>query len=341
MMSSMELSEFCSQIAAMTGAGITLPQAMAILEEGTDNKRFAAVYRKLRSEMRQGSPASDAMESTGLFPELAVNMFRAGEASGRVSEIAGRLAKYYQREYRMRSRIRAALLYPKILGITAVASVLMIFLVVMPAATPLIGKMELPLITRLLMAFSRFIEERWYLAILILSIPIAVWKVLKRNRSFCLWWNRMKLYFPVIGRQLRIICTFRLAGSLSSLYASGLPILESLKIAGETLGNCYLESQFSAVAARVQKGEMLSSAIKAVDGLDTKLASVIYVGEETGKLDTMLEQIADSYEYDSEIALSKLISLIEPSMILIMGAVIGVILLGVMLPLWNMYGYIG
>ena len=117
-------------------------------------------------------------------------------------------------------------------------------------------------------------------------------------------------------------------------------MLESLRIAGTTLGNRYLESQFLEVARKVQNGEMLSSAIKAADGLDRKLAPVILVGEETGKLDEMLENIADSYEYDSDIALTKLISLIEPAMILVMGAIIGLILLGIMLPLWNMYGYI-
>lgn len=117
-------------------------------------------------------------------------------------------------------------------------------------------------------------------------------------------------------------------------------MIDSLKIAGRTLNNSYLEGQFSKVVYKVQNGEMLSSAIKTVDGLDKKLAPIIFVGEETGKLDTMLESIADSYEYESDAAMSKIVSLIEPAMILILGAIICVIMVGIMLPLWNMYGYI-
>lgn len=339
-LSPMELSEFCRQIASMTGAGITLSGALKILEEGTDNKRFAGICRELQEKMRQGSPASAAMESAGIFPELMVNMFRAGEASGKVKEVSAKLAKHYQREHRMNSRIRSALLYPEILAVTAVAAVLMIFLIVVPAVEPLFEKMELPLLTRILMAFSRFIREKWYFAILIALSPSVLWNALMRNGKARFLWDKIKLHLPVIGKQLRIIYTFRFAGSQSSLYSGGLPMLESLRIAGTTLGNRYLESQFLEVARKVQNGEMLSSAIKAADGLDRKLAPVILVGEETGKLDEMLENIADSYEYDSDIALTKLISLIEPAMILVMGAIIGLILLGIMLPLWNMYGYI-
>ena len=114
-----------------------------------------------------------------------------------------------------------------------------------------------------------------------------------------------------------------------------------LEIASKTLGNRYLARQFSEVVKQVQSGEMLSRAIQDVDGLDKKLASAIFVGEETGKLDKMLESIADGYEYESDMALSKLIGLIEPAMILVMGVMIGIILLGVMIPMWNMYGYIG
>ncbi len=118
-------------------------------------------------------------------------------------------------------------------------------------------------------------------------------------------------------------------------------MLLCLEIAGRTLGNHYLEKQFSEVIKQVQNGEMLSRAIQNVDGLDKKLASVIFVGEETGKLDKMLESVANGYEYESDMALTRLIGLIEPVMILVMGVIIGIILLGVMVPMWNMYGYIG
>lgn len=339
-LNSMELSEFCRQLAAMTGAGINLSRAFHILQESSDSKKFRAVYGEIQKQLRQGCPISDAMENMGLFPAMMVNMFRAGEAGGKIKETSERLAVYYQKEHRMRSRIRAALLYPKIVGLMAAAVVLVIFLMVMPSIEPLIEGMELPAITRFLMALSRFIEKRWYLAILAAAALPAAWRALMAKKCFRLWWDGKKLWLPFVGRQLRIICTARFARSQSSLYSSGLPMIECLRIAGSTLGNSYLEEQFTKVVYRVQNGEMLSSAIKAVDGFDKKLASIIFVGEEAGTLDTMLEYMADSYEYDADMALSKLISLIEPAMILVLGIIICILMLGIMLPLWSMYGYI-
>lgn len=336
----LELSEFCRQIAAMTGSGIPLSHALGILQLGEDDRKICAVYESLQKQMHQGSPVSDAMENSGMFPEMMINMFRAGEASGRIKETSAKLAEHYEKEHRMNSRIRAALLYPEIVSVTAIMAVLVIFLVVMPTIEPLMEGMEVPVITRFLMAFSNFIGTRWYFAILIAVMPAIGWKALSKNKRFRYWWDKEKLHIPMIGRQLRIIHTARFARSQSSLYSSGLPMIDSLKIAGRTLNNSYLERQFSKVVYKVQNGEMLSSAIKTVDGLDKKLAPIIFVGEETGKLDTMLESIADSYEYESDAAMSKIVSLIEPAMILILGAIICVIMVGIMLPLWNMYGYI-
>jgi len=241
----------------------------------------------------------------------------------------------------MNSRIRAALLYPEIVGLTAFAAVLMIFLVVLPTIEPLMAGMELPAVTRFLMTFSDFVVNRWYLAAAILFGLLIIWKILERDKVVRRFVDRVKLHVPVVGKQLRIIYTARFARSHSSLYSSGLPMIESLQIAGRTLGNSYLEAQFSGLVNRMKNGEMLSRAIEMVDGFDRKLAPIIYVGEETGKLDMMLESTAENYEYESDAAISKLISLIEPGMIVILGIVVGIIMLGIMIPLWSLYGYIG
>ena len=341
MLKPMELSEFSRQIAVMTGSGITLSGTMGILRTGTEEKRLRTIYGYLQKRMKQGCPMSNAMEEMGIFPEMMVNMFRAGEASGRIEQTAAKLAEHYQKEHRMKTRIEAAVQYPKILCLVAVASVLMIFIVVMPTVEPLFEGMELPLITKILMKFSDFIKEKWYFAVFLSCLPAVVWQTLLSSEKFRYLWDKEKLYLPVIGKQLKIIYTARFSRSQSSLYASGLPMILCLEIASKTLGNRYLARQFSEVVKQVQSGEMLSRAIQDVDGLDKKLASAIFVGEETGKLDKMLESIADGYEYESDMALSKLIGLIEPVMILVMGVMIGIILLGVMIPMWNMYGYIG
>lgn len=337
----MQLSEFSRQIATMTGAGITLSRAMTIMQTGLENKRLLAVYSDIQKQIQQGRPLSEAMENTGVFPEMMLNMFRAGEASGQMEKTAAKLADHYQKEHRMNNRIRSATLYPKILAGVAVLAILIIFLVVMPTIEPLFEGMDLPAITKFLMAFSKFIKTRWYVAILACIFPFALWQVLMASDAFRYRWDRRKLKLPIIGKQLRIIYTARFSRNQSSLYTSGLSMIKSLEIASKTLGNNYIAEQFKEVIRKVRGGEMLSRAIQNVDGMDKKLAPTIYAGEETGRLDTMLESIADNYEYESDIALTRLTGMIEPAMILVMGLIIGLILMGVMLPLWNMYGNIG
>ena len=336
-----QISEFCRQIATMTGSGVVLSRAMSIVQMGVENKKLQSVYGEIQKQIQRGRSLSDAMEDVGMFPDMAVNMFRAGEASGHMDQAAARLADHYQKEHRMNNRIKAATLYPKILGAVAVLAVLVIFLVVMPTLQPLFAGMDLPLITRFLMGFSEFMKKRWYFALLLAVAPFAVWQVLIAGDGFRYWWDKKKLGIPMVGKQLRIIYTYRFCRSQSSLYFSGLSMIKSLEIAAKTIGNSYVSDQFGEVIRRVRGGEMLSRAIQDVDGLDKKLAPTIFVGEETGRLDVMLGSIAETYEYVSDVALTRLTSMIEPAMILLMGAAIGLILLGVMIPMWNMYGNVG
>lgn len=144
-----------------------------------------------------------------------------------------------------------------------------------------------------------------------------------------------------MGKRLRIIYTARFSRSQASLYTSGLSMIRSLEIAASTVDNTYITAQFGEVVRQVRSGEMLSKAIQSVDGFDAKLAPTIFVGEETGQLDQMLETVADNYEYESDVALQKLTGMLEPVMIVFMGVIVAIIMLGVLVPIWNMYGNVG
>jgi len=339
-LASMEISELCLQLETMAVAGIPLVRALNILKDGSDNRKLCAMYGELERELNRGVSLSGAMDNSGMFPELAVNMVRAGEAGGNLKGVLAELAKHYQKEHRMGRRLKGALLYPKIVGLTAILTILVMFLFVMPSIEPLFAGMELPAVTRFLMAFSRFLTEKWYLAAAVLAVMAACMEILKRSERFCCFRDHVLICTPFIGRQLRIIYTARFARCISSLYSGGLPMVESLRIAGRVLGNRYLETRFPLVIQKVQNGEMLSEAIKAADGFEKKLSAVIFVGEETGKLDVMLEKAADGYEYETDVAMTKIVSMAEPVIILILGAVVGISMLGIMLPLWHMYEYI-
>lgn len=331
------LSEFCRQIGAMIDVGITLSKAMEILQSGTTDKKMKKLYHDLQDRMKQGSSFSDAMDEMGIFPEMMVNMFRAAEASGNLGEVSNRLAEHYLKEHRTDSRIKTATLYPKFLLVMSFVVILLVFCVVLPTVEPLFRGMDLPLITRVLIWGSAFVGEYWMFMIPIVVAMLVGIHFIFQMEKVRVWWDGVCLHVPVVGNLLKIICTARFARSQSSLYSSGLPMVTSLEIASRTVGNRYLEKEFARMIKKVQGGEPLSHAIESVDGLDKKLAPVIFVGEETGKLDIMLEGIADSYEKDSEVAITRLVSMVEPAMIVIMGIVIGIILLGIMMPMWSMY----
>lgn len=336
-----QLSEINRDLAAMTGAGITIQKAVEILQKGSSESRILRTYAGLEKRLNQGCLLSESMEDMGIFPEMMINMYRAAEATGKTEATARRLAVHYQKEHRMENQIRTALLYPKILLLTAVFVVLCVFWMVIPTVEPLFEGMELPVITKILMGFSRIMKERWYIILVVLLVSAVLVQILIKNEKVRLSLDKFKIHVPIVGKQLRVIYTARFARSQSSLYHSGLPMVRSLEISGKTLENKYLEAQFGEIIRDIRGGETLSHAIGKVDGLDGKLGPVIYVGEETGKLDVMLEGIAENYEHESETALSRLTAMIEPAMILVMAVVVGGILLGIMLPMWNMYGNIG
>lgn len=334
----MELSEFCRQLSSMIGSGITLSRAMNIILMGNLKPAVASVYRQVQRLVQQGQPLSDALSAQGVFPDMMVNMFRAGEASGQMEQVAGKLATHYQKEHRMNDRLKSATLYPKILACVCLAAVLIIFLVVMPELEPFFAGMTLPAFTQALMSFSAFLKTRWYVVIIALLALVALVQVLLTVPFIRFAWDKLKVRMPLVGRQLRVIYTARFARTQSSLYSSGLSMIRSLEIAAATVGNQYIYAQFADVVKQVRAGDMLSKAIQQVDGFDAKLAPTIYVGEETGQLDKMLESIAENYEYESDIALNRLTGMIEPAMIVVMAIVVCLIMLGVLIPIFDMYG---
>lgn len=334
-----ELSEFCRQVGAMTEAGITMAKSMEILKNVTESKRRAKVYGELEERIRNGQSIGDSMEAIGVFPEMMVNMFRAAEASGQLEKTANHLAENYRKEHRLTSQLRTAALYPKLLCVMAVSIVMFVFLVIIPMVEPLFENMELPMVTKILMEVSRGMKTHWYLILCLLFLPFALGPYLLSLKPVRRLWDKVLLHVPVTGKLMRTICTARFARCQSSLYFSGVSMVDSLRIASRTLGNKYLESQFTQVIHKVENGTALSTAMATVDGLDKKLSAVMCVGEETGKLDVMLTSLADGYEHEAETAMNRMVSLFEPLLIVVIGVIVAVILLGIMVPMWSMYEY--
>lgn len=338
------LSEFNRELGDMLGAGVTLVRAFTILsQEETRKPKERAVLTSVLKLIRQGEAVSDAMEQqNGAFPLLMVNMYRAAETSGKLADTAKRLAVHYEKEHQLNIKIRGATIYPKILTGLVVVVLIFIMSFILPQLTDMFDSLEtLPAATRILFGISGFVGRNWKGLIPAAAVAVVILIMLGRMPAVRLWRDRMKLKFPVIGRLLMVIYTARFARNLSSLYSSGIPIITAMQISRKTIGNSYIERQFDAAIGCLRAGGSLSEALEKIKGFRKKLPSVVRVGEESGDLVQMLDAMADSFDYESEMAVNRLISYLEPVLITLMAVLIGFIMIAVMMPIYESYSTIG
>lgn len=334
------VSEFARNLSELVSSGITLVHALKIISDDESIKpKEREIYSAMLKQVRSGIVLSEAMEAQGeAFPPLFINMIRSSESTGNIDEIAMQMAVYYDKEYRLNEKIKSSMTYPKILTGLIVAVVAIIFGYVIPQFESLFATMgTLPFTTRALLAISNFVKDKWYLIILFGVVFYITFKILMSIPKVRYYLDMLEIHIPKIGKLRKIVYTARFARTLASLYAAGIPIMSCLTIAKNTIGNRYIEEQFEKVIADVRAGENLSDSIAKVDGFTKKLSSTIHVGEETGSLDKMLISTANQMEYDSEIALNKMVSYLEPVMIVVMAVVVGFIIIAVIQPIYGSY----
>lgn len=337
---SKELSEFCRQMGTLIASGVTLVRALGIMQEEEGLKPYQkSVYKELNRRIRQGTPMSEAMqELEGVFPPLLVHMMHTAEMAGNLDKTCLRMAEQYEKEYKLNSKVSSAMTYPKILMVMIVAVVAVIMTFVMPQFTELFAQMEsLPAPTEFLIGLSDFVRNDWLVCIIIISVAILTYKMLMRIPAVCVKKDWLMVHIPVFGKLQKAIYTARFARTLCSLYGSGLPIISALAIARHTVGNVYIDVQFDEIIAFVRAGGTLSEALEQVDGFTKKLIASIKIGEETGHLESMLESTADTLDYEAEMAINKMVSMIEPVMLIVMACVVGFVMISVMMPIYNSY----
>ena len=343
-LSPLMLSEFNRELSDMLGAGVPLVRCLTILsQEETRKKKDREILTGVLKAVRQGEALSDAMEQQkGAFPALMIHMYRAAENGGNLGGTAMRLSLHYEKEHHLDTRIKGAVTYPKILAVMSVLMVIFIMSFILPQLSELFDNMsQLPLPTRILFGISDFIGTHGIGLLTVLIILVLLFLLLFRIPAVRRKRDEWKLKIPVAGKLLSVIYTARFARSLSSLYRSGLPIVSAMQIAGRTIGNSYIEGQFDEVISLLKEGHCLSEAVDHIDGFSKKLSSVIRVGEESGDMAVMLDSLADAFDYESEMATGRLISYLEPALIICMAVIIGFIMIAVMMPIYDSYSAIG
>lgn len=341
-LSSKQIAEFCREMSALLTSGVSIVRALEIIadEEGVPES-LKAIYREMLAELKRGTSLSEAMEMRKCFPELMLGMIRSGEGSGNIDAVMGRLALHYEKDNRLKQQVQSAMTYPMVLVVMSIGVVILIVTFILPQFDELFSQMEsLPLPTEILMAFSDFMIHKWYLALFGVFLAWILLRIISKIYVVRRAVDYIKVHVPVAGKLNKVIYTARFARTLSSLYSSGMPIVAALNTAGGTIGNIYVEEQFAQVASQVRSGVPLSQALREVDGLVRKLSSTILVGEESGRLDTVLDSIALTMEEEAEAATKRLVTMLEPVMICILALMVGFIIIAVMLPIYESYSAI-
>ena len=337
-----QLAAFCRELSTLLASGVTLVRALDIISEQEGmNKDERDIYKDVLQDLKRGISLSDAMESKECFPDLMIGMIRSGEGSGNLDLVTQRLSIQYEKDYKLTQQVKSAMTYPCILLVLCVAIVILIVTFILPQFQSLFDQMEsLPMITNILIAVSNFLVQKWYIALLAVAVIVALIRIIVGIPSVRRGVDWLKVHMWGFGKLFKVVYTARFARTLSSLYSSGMPLVSAVGVAAKTIGNGYVESQFDEVITMVRGGVPLSQGLREVDGLLKKLSSTILVGEESGRLDVMLDSIAETLEADAEQATKRMVTLLEPILIIFMALIVGCIMIGVMLPIYQSYSAI-
>ena len=326
-----ELSFCCRQLSAMLTSGLTLVKAIDILVKEQENDKARAIWQDIYENVQKGESFSSTLEMhAGSFPEFLISMANAGETSGSLDVIMTRMAEHYAKENKLKNTIKGAMVYPMILAVVCVIVVMFLFIFIMPTFIDMYeDPSKMPALTKIMAAISDFLRYRWYLVIILAAGLFFGFKYLYKVPSFRYKVDRLILKGPMWGPLVTKIYTGRFARTLSSIYSRGIPMVECLQKASAILSNRYVDERFVDVIDEVKQGETLSASITRTELFEPMFCSVIYVGEESGALDTILEKTSDYYEEESDSAVQRLVSLVEPVMLIFMGVIIGMVVIGI------------
>jgi len=334
---------YLRQFATLIKAGVTIVDATNILSQQTDSKKLGAALRDIESELRQGQPFSDAAEKhKKIFEPMFINMVRAGEAGGNMEETLERLAEHFEKQHQTRQKIKSAMAYPIVVGIVAVAVVIFMLVSVVPTFVGMFADFgaDLPAITQFVMDASAFMQRFWWLILLIALVIGITFNLLNNRKQTRYYLDLLKLRMPIFGKMLQKAALARMTRTLSSLFSSGVPILQALSIVEKVVENEVIAQVIKASREELARGGSLTGPMVAHWAFPPLTTQMIAIGEETGSLDAMLSKVAEFYEKEVENSTDQLKSLIEPLMIVFLAGIVGVIVLAIMVPMFDMFNHI-
>jgi len=334
------LQIFSRQFATLIQAGVSIVQALLILEEQTDDKKLAVVIAEVREDVESGVVLSRAMSRhPKVFSRLFVAMIEAGEASGTLDIVLDRVAIQIEKETKLKRRVKSAMLYPTVVLTFATLVLIGMLMFLVPIFVKIFQSLngQLPTITQIVVNMSNFLRDYWFIIFPVIAAVIFALLRFKKTPEGRAMWDRFKLRLPMkIGDVVLKVAMARFSRTLATLVSAGVDIVKALEITGTTAGNTVLEEALVNVRQRLNEGARIAQTMSENDVFPPMVSQMVKIGEETGELDKMLSKIADFYEDEVDTAVAALTSIIEPIMMIGVGAMVGVIVISMYMPMFKM-----
>lgn len=339
---SKDLTIFSRQFATMVNSGLSLLRCLYVLEEQTDNKKLAKVIGDVRGDVEAGISLSEALaKHPKVFNQLYVSMVRAGELGGILDDVLNRVAIQLERDDSIKRAVKSAMVYPIMIGTFAVLVLIGMVLFLIPVFANMYkdigGGAKLPALTRYMISLSDFVRGWWFIVFPLIIAVIWGIRYLKNTPRGTAAWDRFKLRIPMgIGTIVRKLAISRFSRTLGTLISSGVPILQAIEITGKAAGNTVIETAMADVQQSVKEGQSIAGPLERSKVFPAMVTQMVSVGEETGSLDTMLEKVADFYEDEVNASVKSLTSILEPILMIGVGGIVGIVVISMYLPIFNL-----
>lgn len=339
-----EITVFCRQVASLLKVGVSLIKSLDILYQQASNKKMKESIRKLYESVQKGNQFSDSLrQQQNKYPQMMISLVESGESSGTLDSSMDKLATQFEADLRLKNKVRSAMIYPAAIGFLGVAVVILMVTFVLPQFTGMFaesGVTTLPAPTRILMGFADLLTGYWYLIIFGVLVIVIGFRAYIKSEKGNLAWNRLKFKLPVVGKFMSRLTVVRFCRTFATLFSSGMTMLQCLAIVTKVVNNSAVAYELNETSEDIRKGFSLAQAIRRVTYFPIMIQTMISIGEESGSLDKMLENSSVYFNDELENSIAKLISMIEPVMIILMGGMVGFIIISIMLPMVQIYNTI-
>ena len=334
-----EYGVLCKQFVSILQAGVPIITALEMLYEQTTNPTLKEDLEAVRNDVAKGESLAGAMENCNDFPDILINMVSAGEASGSLEVAFDRMSVHFEKDARLKGMVKKAMIYPIVVACVAVVVVIIMMVMVIPNFVGMFADMnvELPMMTKLVMAMSDFVIHKWYILVAIVAAIVIAFKVFQSTDNGKHVLARLQLSMPIFGNMAAKTACARFARQMSTLMAAGLPIIEAIDITANTMDNILYKEGLKDTKDQVEKGIPLSQPLIETGLFPAMICQMTKIGEETGNIEEMLEKCAEYYDEEVELATQSLSAALEPLIIVLLAGIVGVIVMAVMQPMFAMY----